>query len=373
MDNRPYIAFSFRFLFIAAALFLLYAAGRWALIVLLPFLFSWIVAILINPVVLLLERRVRVPRWFASLLLVVLVFMLIMFFLFIAFEFAMEEISLLAGELTKALLQLPERVNALVQNLTIENKLDQGESDAFSAGLEQSLTQLAGRLSDLVNTGSNLVLNQVGAIPKYAFITLIVVLATYFISKELPKMAEWYRVSFLPRQSTYTRTVIQQLQQSVFGYFKAQLILIAITGCIVSIGLSIIGLDRPVLIGLASASLDIIPTLGVGTVFVPWIIWLLLTQNTTLAIQIAILYAISSTVRQLAEPRITGRQIGIHPLLFLVAMYAGFQTFGVSGLIIGPVIAVILQGLIQVGFIYLVWQWLTEPLKAKKSPVQKAD
>ena len=55
-------------------------------------------------------------------------------------------------------------------------------------------------------------------------------------------------------------------------------------------------------------------------------------------------------VRQLIEPKIVGTQIGIYPLLTLIAMYTGTQFVGVWGLILGPIVLIVLKNIL--GSIY---------------------
>ena len=55
------------------------------------------------------------------------------------------------------------------------------------------------------------------------------------------------------------------------------------------------------------------------------------------------LYLFITIVRQLIEPKIVGTQIGIYPLLTLIAMYTGVQLIGVLGLIAGPIVLIILK------------------------------
>lgn len=60
-------------------------------------------------------------------------------------------------------------------------------------------------------------------------------------------------------------------------------------------------------------------------------------------IALGIVYLIILTVRQLIEPKLVSKQLGVHPLTTLFAMYAGFKNFGFSGLILGPIILMILK------------------------------
>ena len=59
-------------------------------------------------------------------------------------------------------------------------------------------------------------------------------------------------------------------------------------------------------------------------------------------------YLIVILTRQILEPKFVGEQIGIHPLITLFAIYVGMKVFGVFGVILGPVIAVLVKALMKV-------------------------
>ena len=50
-----------------------------------------------------------------------------------------------------------------------------------------------------------------------------------------------------------------------------------------------------------------------------------------------VLLAVVSVVRQIAEPRLIGKELGIHPFISLASMYIGFAAFGFFGMLIAPV------------------------------------
>ena len=52
-----------------------------------------------------------------------------------------------------------------------------------------------------------------------------------------------------------------------------------------------------------------------------------------------------SISRQLLEPKLVSRNIGVHPIFTLIAMYTGFKFIGVFGLLIGPIILIIFKNI----------------------------
>ena len=102
-------------------------------------------------------------------------------------------------------------------------------------------------------------------------------------------------------------------------------------------------INYPFIFAILIALLDILPVLGVGTVLNPWAIWLLITGNYGFAAAVFITYIVIFIVRQFIEPKLVSKQFGIHPLITLFAMYAGFRAVGVFGLLLGPIFLMILR------------------------------
>ena len=111
--------------------------------------------------------------------------------------------------------------------------------------------------------------------------------------------------------------------------------------------------DYALLIALLTAIVDILPVLGTGTVRIPWAAAMLILGNFPLGIGLLILYAIITVVRQMLEPRVVGKQIGLYPLVTLVCMFVGTYLFGFVGLFGLPIIATVLVQLNQSGDIHL--------------------
>ena len=93
------------------------------------------------------------------------------------------------------------------------------------------------------------------------------------------------------------------------------------------------------------AFVDALPIFGSGTVMIPWAGILAFSGDMKLAIGIFVLWCIMSIVRQFMEPRLVSKQIGIHPIFTLIAMYTGFKLIGVLGMLIGPIVLIVLKNI----------------------------
>lgn len=142
--------------------------------------------------------------------------------------------------------------------------------------------------------------------------------------------------------------VIKDTGKGIKGYIKSQLILMIITFIILSISLTIIGVPYPILIAIGISILDILPIVGSGIVMVPWSIISFITSNNKIGINLAIVFAILVIIRQIIEPRILGKEIGIRPLYTFVATILGSIILGPIGVILGPLIAVIINSVLKI-------------------------
>ena len=120
-----------------------------------------------------------------------------------------------------------------------------------------------------------------------------------------------------------------------------------------SIGLSIIGIERAMLVALLIAIFDILPVLGTGGIMIPWVILSALGGDLPQALALLVLYVIITVIRNIIEPRIVGAQIGLHPVLTLMSMFVGNHLFGIVGLFGLPILLSLLRYLNDNGTISL--------------------
>ena len=82
---------------------------------------------------------------------------------------------------------------------------------------------------------------------------------------------------------------------------------------------------------------DLMPILGTGGIVLPWALIALMVGNWGRAIGLLVLYLVITGIRQTLEPKIVGKQIGLHPLATLISMLLGLKLFGIVGLFGVPV------------------------------------
>ncbi|MGI6361939.1 MAG: AI-2E family transporter [Bacillota bacterium] len=289
-------------------------------IVLVPFLVSWIIAIITKPLVTVLCKRCYLPKTAAVILLMAAVAALIIKATQIIVSYAIS----CADDFKEIGRQLMS---------SLEEFLAQAGSNAeLTAVLSQGGQLLDGFLQNLVTA----LIDFAQSIPTFALCLAIIILATFFFCRndQLPlrlvsKLAPATRRQQVQKAYLY-------LEKIIGGYARAQLILISISTTLCIVFYLLMGVKGALALGVITGVLDILPMLGPGTLIIPWAIYSLLVDNHLLGISLIIFYIILLAVRNILEPKLVGDRLGLHPLAVLAAVLVGFQLLGVWGLIAGP-------------------------------------
>ncbi|BBH21433.1 sporulation integral membrane protein YtvI [Paenibacillus baekrokdamisoli] len=171
------------------------------------------------------------------------------------------------------------------------------------------------------------------------------IILAYFLSLEI---TDWKQTAANKTPKTFKKAFFF-LRDNVFSgigaYLKAQGKLISITFGVIFISLLLLGVENAFSISLLSAVFDVLPLLGVGTVFVPWIIYLFIVGKAGLAIWLSVLFLAVVLTRQILEPKITGDTLGVSAFTMLAFMIVSLSIFGIAGVILSPILMILIKAL----------------------------
>ncbi|AGB40664.1 sporulation integral membrane protein YtvI [Halobacteroides halobius DSM 5150] len=340
----------FLLLILASLLFLNYVVAY-----LLPFVIAIIVASLIEPVVNFLQQEGKLSRGLAVAIVLIIIIILISLLLAICFSRLFVELDNLVNNLPDYQ-TIGNKFHWLAkQNKELSELMEEWQlSDSIKKAINSNLQKIYDRIKKMIQLVITSLLEIVKQLPRLVTILLISLIATFFISRD-KKLILKTLLSPFPK---YWRKKILQVQVEIIsagvGFIRAQMILISITTILSIIGLITLQSDYALVAGLAAGTLDLIPIIGPGMVYTPWIIYNLVINNLHFALGLLIIYIIVTITRQVAEAKIVGESIGVHPLATLVSMYLGVQLFGATGFFIGPALVIILKAIINTGFISLI-------------------
>lgn len=180
-----------------------------------------------------------------------------------------------------------------------------------------------------------------GRMPGILLSCIVSAVAACYIAADFPSLVRFARGVIGPRVYGNIRKVKEIFVTSVFKLGKGYAILILMTFAELLAGFYLLGIKHALLLAALTAMIDILPVLGTGTVLVPWAAVLFILGDIGTAGGIIVLYAVITVIRNFAEPRIIGGQMGINPLFTLLAMFIGIKLFGVAGIFLLPVALIV--------------------------------
>lgn len=333
-------------LWVAASLLGLWLGIRYLLPILLPFLIGYLLSRLAEPLLTRLQRKTGAPRWLCAVLCVSAVYLLLGLSLFFLLRVLFHELRDFAAQLPALLSSLAaplERLRAALEQ--VADRLPDGLGSAARAWIDN----LFASGSILAETAANrliaLLSRLLSGLPALILFLVTTVLSTFMISIELPQLRQ-AAIKRAPKVwQRRGRHVALRLRRALGGWFIAQGKLLAVVFAIVSCGLALLRVEFALLFGLGIALIDALPVFGSGTVLLPWALLRFLQADRRLGVGLVCVYLAAMLTRTALEPRLIGRQIGLNPLLTLLALYAGFRLFGVVGMLLLPIAAILIKQL----------------------------
>ncbi len=196
---------------------------------------------------------------------------------------------------------------------------------------------------------------------------VLTIMGTYYLTADKARIGSFFHRTFPQDVRSHGLVIKTNLIRSLFGQVKSQLnVSLIIILFLISVFL-IFRIPYGLLLGLLIGIADALPVIGAGLFLIPLSLFGFLTGDLFTGIFMACVYVGTIVIRQIFEPRIVGKNLGLYPLATMVAMYAGYRMFGFLGLLGGPV----LLNIIKVILTYDQGPAPQPPQQAPAAPVPK--
>jgi sporulation integral membrane protein YtvI len=213
------------------------------------------------------------------------------------------------------------------------------------------LGTIVDKITVFLSHTTNVLKDTLTALPSTLIFIIITLIATFFLTKDKYVIRDFIFRQLPETWGSKLTSLKSDLFGALVGFFKAQSIILSITFIESFIGLTFLGVDYAFTLAVIIAIFDILPVLGTGGIYVPWAITNFVLGNYSLGIALLILYGVITVVRYMIEPKIVGQQLGIHPVVTLMSMFAGLKLIGAAGLILGPTTVVTLKACQHAGIL----------------------
>lgn len=347
-----YLKILFNYLFaIAAILFVIFVLPK-ALAFFWPFVVGWIIAMIANPLVHFMERKIKIVRKHGSAIVIICVLAIVISFLYFivyvlikqgvgfvnnfseTYSYVSEQVQNGINVWREKYSILPEKTRELLDVLInnagkiINNFIEDISSNRIS-----------------INSAGHLVKSMAEGL----LMTVITILSSYFLTAEHNNITRFFSEKMPSEVKSAYNLVIGNTAAALGGYVKAQLKIMCFVFLILSVGLAVLGVDYAILFALVISIIDFLPVLGAGAIIWPWCVYEIIIGNYIMAVVLFALYLICQAVRQFLQPKMVADSIGLSPLSTLFFMFVGYRFLGILGMIIGIPIGMILVSFYKTG------------------------
>lgn len=297
-----------------------------------PFFIAGLLAVIINPISEKLKRRFKVNKGISTLFLSLLGVGLVIFLAsFLLVKGSQHLVSFLNNIDSNSYSYLGIMINDWISNLDKYSDYFQGIPSSIDV---QSLVANYGKnIADIAKTMLSKIINLATSLPTVVLIIITLFMSTYFIAKDFDKIENAFLSIFTDDTKIKVRRVKNEIMYSIKGYIKAYTILMSITFLVILISFSVFKVPYALPLAITGALLDLIPFLGIIVIFIPVIIYYFVIENYVVSIGIAIVFIGLSILRQILETKLVSANVGISPLLTIVAIFVGIQAAGILGII----------------------------------------
>ncbi|NUU77534.1 AI-2E family transporter [Paenibacillus xylanilyticus] len=320
-----------------------------------PVFLSFIVYWMIEPLARFLHRR-GLPKTLGAAISVLLFLALIVAAFFGVGLIIVSQISNLQDNFPRYVQLLQSEFTSLVYFL-------QDKWNALPPGIIEKVNDyfatLTGFLSTWVTSGAQLIIGFLSSFSSFITNFGIAIILAFFLSIEIESWRKFARAKTPKTLKLALAFMRNHVFKTIRSYLKAQMIMMLITFVLIYVGLLILGTNNAFTIAAICAVFDLVPLLGVPVIFIPWIVYLFIVGNSSLAIGLIVVLVITMLTRQLLEPKISGNSIGVSSAyLMLSFMLISLSIFGIAGVVLSPVLLILLKELLQQGYLQ---RWIHLP------------
>lgn len=291
-----------------------------------PALIAIVVAYLLNPLVDVIEKELKVKKWQAIIILFTVMVVLLIFLS----NLILPKIVLQATEFIKEFQSISGNFNQMIKDISLfleERGVSQSVLNEFKQYIEQFFNWLANFLLSIISS-------TLGYILKAVDLVLILIMTIYFLSsgKEMVR----YIVDHSPKSLRKTAlNLIEGTDRVVWNYVKTQVIIAIIIGVVSTLAFMLIGVRFSFLLGVIAGTLNFIPYFG--SIFAGAIattIALLTGGFKQAIITLIVVLIIQQVEGNLITPRLQGKSTGLHPVIIIIVILIGSHFWGTVGMFI---------------------------------------
>ncbi|MDO8505294.1 MAG: AI-2E family transporter [bacterium] len=254
-------------------------------------------------------------------------------------------IGVLVPPLVQEIRDLTSNFSAVWDRLVSGVQLFQEYSaqNGFSKNIEDGLTSLQSTLTQALGGIFSTIVGIFGGVVSFV---IILVLTFYMVVQE-DGFKKVFKVLVPDQYQRFVSTILGKVQRKISAWIKGQLILSAIVGVVAYIGLSIVGVNYALVLGLLAGITELVPYAGpfLGGVVA---VFFALSQSLTKGFLVVLLFVIIQQVENnILVPKIMQRAVGLNPIVSILALIIGAKLAGIAGALFAIPVATALDVVVR--------------------------
>ncbi|MBQ9745350.1 MAG: sporulation integral membrane protein YtvI [Clostridia bacterium] len=334
----------------ALALLGVYLGFKYALPVALPFLVSFFIACSVQKAAGRFAARTGAGKRFVSLCMGLLFLFAVGFVFFLCVSKLWGELAELASGAIAAREEILSRTQSVLRRA--ESFILRffpaafRNAEALRARMEILAEEMLRSVISALSTKIPAFMGQIfSEVPKILFSLGVTLVSCVYFCLDFDKIRAFAKKHMSRGGFAFLLRVPGESFHTLARYLRAVFIMFLMTAALLAVGFLVLGVEYAWLIAVGAAFVDALPVFGSGAVLLPYAALRLIAGDFRRGIGVLVLWGAVSLLRQAAEPRIMGKNLGVHPLVNLAAVYVGYSFFGVTGVVFLPITVVIAKNL----------------------------
>lgn len=295
--------------------------------ILIPFVMGGFLYYITNPLVTLLEKKLKINRIFGILITLFLLFGLVTIGVIYLLPILINQLSSLINSTQNLYWEIQSFVNQLSKNPLFK-----------SLNIQSTIQQLNLSYVDILQNILNSVTNSLGSVVSAVINTLMILIMTpiflvYFLMdghKLLPMLER----TVLKRDKLNISSLLTNLNATVARYISGISIDALLIGTLAYIGYSVIGLKYALVFAIFSALANLIPYVGPSIGLIPMLITYFFTDPHKMLAALIYMLIIQQIDGNILYPRIVGSVMKVHPITIMVLLLLSSNIYGIMGMIV---------------------------------------
>lgn len=260
--------------------------------------------------------------------------------------FIIPELAINTRELMETLPELVGQYEQIFNNFIFSinsSKWSEQVKEVIFNEIGEGIEAVRDLLVKVLENGLNIIVDMVGIIVDFTIAMVI----TYYVIKDGDKFRD-YGLLLLPRRWRAAAVDLgKKISRILAGFIQGQLMIALIVGVLETMGLMLVGMKYPLILGMIGGLANIIPYFGPYIGGIPAVA-IALTISPLKAVWVAIVFILVQQIdNNLISPKMIEGKLGLHPVATIFAVLVGGVFFGIVGMLLAVPVMAILRVLIN--------------------------